>query len=140
MERNTITTLAVKFWGTIETPPSNNREEFRQGVIDTVLSVLKHTGISIEYIGYKPDNIGIHHLNSVRTIYEDCVFISLNMQNGSLKQRDEQLPESIIDNLIKVFEDKTHKHLEIDSAAVNDLESQRVFEMTSDWKFYLKHG
>lgn len=140
MERNTLTTLAVKFWGTIETPPVNSREEFRQGVIDTVLSVLKSNNITVDYIGYKPDSIGIHHLNSVRTIYEDCVFVSLNMQPRSSQIPDEYLPESIINDLIKVFEHKTHKHLEVDAAVVDDLHSKRTIEMTSDWNFYLKQG
>ncbi|HEX8268858.1 MAG TPA: hypothetical protein VF581_03105 [Flavobacterium sp.] len=141
MEKNTITTLAVKFWGMIETPPLNNREQFRQGVIDTILKVLKmQDDVTIEYIGYRPDRIGIHHLTSSRTIYEDCVFVSLNMHSSTLYTFDEKLPETIVNNFINVFENKTNHHLEIDSAVVNKHKQQRTIEMTSDWKFYLKHA
>ncbi|HEX8563424.1 MAG TPA: hypothetical protein VF676_10640 [Flavobacterium sp.] len=140
MERNTITTLAVRFWGTIETPPNNNREHFRQGVIDTILKVLKLRDVTIEYIGYRPDKAGLHHLNTSRTIYEDCVFVSLSMNMRSALSQDGKLAEDIVNDFITVFENKTHKHLEIDSEIVNDVKHHKLIEMTSDWKYYLKQG
>ena len=141
MERNnTITTLAVKFWGTIETPPNNNREHFRQGVIDTILKVLELKDVTIEYIGYRPDKVGVHHLHTARTIYEDCVFVSLSMDLKKMVSNDTEPAEAIINDFITVFENKTHKHLEIDSEIVNDSKHQKLIEMTSDWKYYLKQG
>ena len=136
---NTITTLAIKFWGTIETPPLSNRETFRQSVIDTVMNVLKFQDITIEYIGYRPDQPGVHPINSDHVVYEDCVFVSLNVPAVRLNQY-ESGEENLISDIVRVFEHKTHKHLEVDSAVVDKEGKHFQIEMTSDWKYYLKHG
>ena len=138
MKRNTISTLAVKFWASIETPPSNNRESFRQSVIDTILKVLRLEDVTIEYIGYKPDK-SQNRQSAALAVYEDCVFVSMNMNSPTLEPVSEK-QDKIIDDLIRVFEDKTHKHLEVDSKIDNREDNQRVIEMTSDWKYYLKQG
>jgi len=139
MERNSITTLAVKFWATIETPPLNTRETFRQSVIDTVMNVLKLQDPTVEYIGYKPDNTGIQNTNLDHMVYEDCVFVSLNIPPVKFQQQLDT-GDNLIAEFVRVFEDKTHKHLEIDSVIVNKEKKQRIIELTSDWKYFRKQG
>ncbi len=136
-----ISTLTVKICGSIETPPENNRELFKQSVIETVLFVLKTQDVSIEYIGYKPDHAGVHPLNNDVTEYEDCVFVSLNVNALELNPLDgTQTNEDLIKIFIDEFENKTHRHLEIDSTLIRRGKKQRIIEMRSDWKLYLKHG
>ena len=138
----TTTTLTVRICGAIETPPATNREEFRQSVIDTVLQVLKKEEVTIEYIGYQPDRTGIHHLESFKTEFEDCVYISFNMDRAATNI-DPMLQRSkydIIDTFVEVFENKTHRHLEIDSTVISGEQRQRIIEMRSDWRHYLSHG
>lgn len=136
-----ISTLTVKICGAIETPPENNRELFKQSIIDTVLYVLKTQDVSIEYIGYKPDNSGVHPLNEDMTEYEDCVFVSLNVNGLALNPLDgTQSNEDLIKIFVDEFENKTHRHLEIDSTLIRKGKKQRIIELRSDWKLYLKHG
>lgn len=136
-----ISTLTVKICGSIETPPENNRELFKQSIIDTVLFVLKTQDVSIEYIGYKPDHSGVHPLNEDITEYEDCVFVSLNVNGLALNPLDgTETNEDIIKIFVDEFENKTHRHLEIDSTLIRKGKRQRIIEMRSDWKLYLKHG
>lgn len=136
-----ISTLTVKIRGSIETPPENNRELFKQSIIETVLYLLKTEDVSIEYIGYKPDHSGVHPLNQDATEYEDCVFVSMNVNALRLNPLDgTQTNEDIIKTFVDVFENKTHRHLEIDSTIVRKGKKQRIIEMSSDWKLYLKHG
>lgn len=133
------TTLTVRINGTIETPPSNNREQFRQSVIDTILFVLKTQDVDIEYIGYKPDRMGIHHLDSVVTQYEDCIYASLSVNENLISQfEDTHRKEQIIEAFVEAFENKTHRHLEIDSTMEKKGKKHRIIEMSSDWKHYLK--
>lgn len=136
-----ISTLMVKICGSIETPPENNRELFRQSIIDTVLYVLKTQDVSIEYIGYKPDNSGVHPLDQDATEYEDCVFVSLNVNGLALNPLDgTQTNEDIIKIFVDEFENKTHRHLEIDSTLIRKGKKQRIIALRSDWKLYLSHG
>lgn len=136
-----ISTLTVKISGTIETPPENSRELFRQSVIETVLFILKTERVSIEYIGYKPDCSGVHPINEEITEYEDCVYVSMNVTGLSLNPLDgTQTNDDLIKTFVDVFENKTHRHLEIDSTLVRKGKKQRIIEMSSDWKLYLKHG
>lgn len=136
-----ISTLAVKICGTIEIPPENNRELFKQSIIETVLHILKTQEVSIEYIGYKPDHSGVHPLDQNVTEYEDCVFVSMNVYEMELNPLDGmQSNQDIIKTFVEVFENKTHRHLEIDSTLVRKGKRQRIIEMSSDWKLYLKHG
>jgi hypothetical protein len=139
MEMENGTTLTVRINGTIETPPSNNREQFRQSVIDTILFVLKTQDVDIEYIGYKPDRMGIHHLDSVVTQYEDCIYASLSVNENLISQfEDTHRKEQIIEAFVEAFENKTHRHLEIDSTMEKKGKKHRIIEMSSDWKHYLK--
>lgn len=136
-----ISTLTVRINGTIESPPENNRELFRQSIIETILYILKTERVSIEYIGYKPDNSGVHPLNQDITEYEDCVYVSLNVIGMSLNPLDgSQTNDDLIKTFVDIFENKTHRHLEIDSTVVRKGRKQRIIEMSSDWKLYLKHG
>ena len=136
-----ISTLTVKINGMIETPPENNREHFRQSIIETVLYILKTERVSIEYIGYKPDPSGVHPLNEEVTEYEDCVYVSMNVTGMSLNPLDgQQTNDDLIKTFVDVFEHKTHRHLEIDSTLVRKGKKQRIIEMSSDWKLYLNHG
>ena len=138
---NNVSTLSVKICGTIETPPDNNRELFKQSVIETVLFILKTEDVTIEYVGYKPDHSGVHPLNEGVTEYEDCVFVSLNINNMELNPLDgTQSNQDIIRTFVEVFESKTHRHLEIDSTIIKKGKKQRIIEMRSDWKLYLNHG
>lgn len=139
MKREIITRLSIKFKGTIETPPLNNRESFRQSVIDTVTNVLKFQQVSLEYIGYLPDHKGFQRMNTDHTVYEDCVIVSLNLATTQYNL-DEKREESLISDLVRVFEQRTHKHLQVDSTVVNAEANQCMIEMTSDWKYYLKHA
>ena len=141
--KTTITTLTVRICGAIETPPATHREDFRQGVIDTVLQVLKTTDVSIEYIGYQPDRAGIHHLDGFMTEFEDCVYVSFNIDDKAAETLDNLANKpnaDIIDTFIGVFENKTHRHLEIDSTVINNGQRQRIIEMKSNWNRYLNHG
>lgn len=136
-----ISTLTVKICGTIETPPENNRELFKQSIIETVLYILKTQDVSIEYIGYKPDHSGIHPLDQNVTEYEDCIFVSLNVNGLALNPLDGmQTDDDIINIFVDEFENKTHRHLEIDSTLIRKGKKQRIIELRSDWKLYLKHG
>lgn len=141
METN-ITTLTVRICGSIETPPATNREVFRQSVIDTVLHVMKTQEISIEYIGYQPDRTGIHNLESTKAEFEDLVYVSFNIDGtaskhfGNLRTTSK---DDLIETFVEVFQNKTHRHLEIDSTFVKKDQRQRIIEMSSDWKFYLNH-
>lgn len=136
-----ISTLSVKICGSIESPPDNNRELFKQSVIETVLHILKTEDVVIEYIGYKADASGVHPLDQNMTEYEDCVFVSLNVRGMALNPLDgTQSNQDIIKTFVEVFEDKTHRHLEIDSTLIRKGKKQRIIEMSSDWKLYLKHG
>lgn len=136
-----ISTLTVRICGNIETPPENNRELFKQSIIETVLYVLKTEDVSIEYLGYKPDHSGVHPLNQDVTEYEDCVYVSMNVYALRLNPLDgSQTNDDIIKTFVEVFENKTHRHLEIDSTLVRKGKRQRIIEMSSDWKLYLKHG
>lgn len=136
-----ISTLTVKICGSIETPPDNSRELFKQSVIDTVLYILRTEDVTIEYIGYKADTSGVHPLNQHATQYEDCVFVSLNVNGMALNPLDgTQSQQDIIKIFVDVFENKTHRHLEIDSTLIRKGKRQRIIEMSSDWKLYLRHG
>lgn len=143
MNTNDITTLTVRVCGNIETPPATNREDFRQGVIETVLQVMKTQDIGIEYVGYQPDYKGLHHMDSFTTEFSDCVYVSFNVDSRTLNHQngDSVNQQEIINTFIEIFEHKTHRHLEIDSTVIkNDGSRQRIIEMKSDWRFYLKHA
>lgn len=139
METENATTLTVRINGTIETPPYDSREQFRQSVIDTILYILKTQDVEIEYIGYKPDRMGIHHLDSVVTQYEDCIYASLSVNENLIAILDEShRKEDIIEAFVEAFENKTHRHIEIDSTIEKKGKKHRIIEMSSDWKHYLK--
>jgi superfamily I DNA and/or RNA helicase len=137
------TTLTVRICGAIETPPATNREDFRQSVIDTVLQVMKTTDASIEYIGYQPDRTGIHHLEGFATEFEDCVYVSFNVATKSFAE-PENLPSKtrrdLVDTFVEMFENRTHRHLEVDSTFISNGQRNRIIEMRSDWNHYLRHG
>ncbi len=136
-----ISTLTVKICGVIETPPEHNRELFRQSIIETVLYILKTERVTIEYIGYKPDHSGVHPINHDVTEYEDCVYVSMNVTGLTLNPLDgSQTSDDLVKTFVDVFENKTHRHLEVDSTIVRKGKRQRIIEMTSDWKLYLNHG
>ena len=137
---DTTTTLKVKICGSIESPPENSREQFKQSVIDTVLQILRTEEVSIEYIGYKPDQSDDHLIKDVVTCYEDCVYVSLNVNGANLNPMEGQHKDDIIQTFVEVFENKTHRHLEIDSTLVRKGKKQRIIEMSSNWKYYLKHA
>lgn len=135
-----VSTLKVKICGSIISPPDDSREQFKQGVIDTVLHILRTEAVSIEYIGYRPAPFEENPLNNTKT-YEDCVYVSLNVRGAHLNPMDGDLSkEDLIKTFVAVFEDKTHRHLEIDSSMVRKGKQQRMIEMSSDWKYYKKHG
>ena len=143
MNTNDITTLTVRVCGNIQTPPAINRDEFRQGVIDTVLQVMKTQDIGIEYVGYQPDNRGLHHLDSFTTEFSDCVYVSFNVDSRTLNhdKNGTATQQEIVNSFIEIFEYKTHRHLEVDSTVLRkDGSKQRIIEMTSNWKFYLKNA
>ena len=140
METNDTTTLKVKICGSIESPPENNREQFKQSVIDTVLHILRTEDVSIEYIGYNPSQAGLPLQDDQTAAYEDCVYVSLNVRGEHLNPMEEDSKEDIIKTFVEVFENKTHRHLEIDSTLVRKGKKQRIIEMSSDWKLYLNHG
>ncbi|SDJ77107.1 hypothetical protein [Flavobacterium noncentrifugens] len=140
METNDTTTLKVKICGSIESPPENSREQFKQSVIDTVLHILLTQDVSIEYIGYNPGLAGLPLEDDQTTAYEDCVYVSLNVRGKHLNPMEEESKEDIIKTFVEVFENKTHRHLEIDSTLVGKGKKQRIIEMSSNWKLYLNHG
>lgn len=141
MKRDKITTLIVKIHGTIELPPAKSREEFRHGVIETVLEMIKTEDVSIEYIGYEPAQVGTHYLNDTASEYEDCVYASFHVNNTAVNQFDLTVNKhDLISTFVKVFEDKTNRHLEVDSTLVRKGKQQRIIEMSSNWKFYRKHA
>lgn len=141
METSHTSTLTVRINGMIETPPANNREHFRQSVIETILHILKTQDVDVEYIGYKPDTMGVHHLDSITTDYEDCIFASLSVNENLLSRFDENhRKEDIIEAFVEAFETKTHRHLEVDSTLDLKGKKHRIIEMSSDWKLYLKQG
>lgn len=143
MNTNDITTLTVRVCGNIQTPPAINRDEFRQGVIDTVLQVMKTQDIGIEYVGYQPDNRGLHHLDSFTTEFSDCVYVSFNVDSRTLNhdKNGTATQQEIVNSFIEIFEYRTHRHLEVDSTVLRkDGSKQRIIEMTSNWKFYLKNA
>ncbi len=133
MKNNTDATLAVKFCANIEAAAIKNRENFRQGVIDTVLKVLRMQNVTIEYIAYQPDP------NNLKSNFRDCVVVSMNMKSLP-KDPAEQKQNRIIDDLIRVFENQTHKHLEVDLITSDKFENKRLIEMHSNWNYYLKHA
>lgn len=136
-----ISTLTVRICGMIETPPESNREQFRQSIIETILYILKTERVSVEYIGYKPDHSGLHPIDQAVTEYEDCVYVSLNVRGMALNPLDgTESEDDLIKKFVDVFENKTHRHLEIDSTIVRKGARQRIIEMSSDWKLYLSHG
>lgn len=141
MKRDAITTLKVKICGTIESPPEDNRERFKQSVIDTIIHILRTENVSMEYIGYKPDTSEKNPLGPDIIAYDDCVYVSLNVRGANLNPMDElQSKEDIIRTFVEVFENKTHRHLEIDSTLIRKSKKQRIIEMSSNWKYYLEHG
>ncbi|MBF6608770.1 MAG: hypothetical protein ITG00_08540 [Flavobacterium sp.] len=143
MENNNTTTLTVRVCGSIETPPAINRETFRQSVIDTILQVMKTQEVAIEYIGYQPDRTGLHHLESFKTEFEDCVYVSFNVASKAINEKDyaeTKSSEDIVNAFVDIFEHKTHRHLEIDSTVLKKGTRQRMIELSSDWQHYLKHG
>src|SRR5690606_26448899 len=107
----TIDTLALKIWGMIESSALKNRETFRQGVLDSIVKALEMQDATIEFVGYRPDEKGVRQLIDC-TIYEDCVFISVNLYSNGFTAHDNNLPETIIADFIKAFEDGTHHHIE----------------------------
>lgn len=133
--------LTVKLSALIETPPSGTREQFRESAIRTLLSVTKSQDVSVEYIGYKPDPIGIHHLDSPTTEFEDSVFASLVINHSPfLMLEDGQRKDDFLKAFIETFESKTHRHLEVDSTFEDDSSHDIEIEMSSDWKLYLRQG
>jgi hypothetical protein len=138
---NRALTLIVKIDGTIETPPLDNREKFRQGIMDTVLQLARKGDFIIEYIGYQEDRSGMHYLNKEVTEYHDCIHASFNVTNSAFSPLDiDSKADEIIAAFAKIFEDKTHRHLHIDSATCSEGKKQRMVYMSSDWRFYRKHG
>ena len=133
MKNNTDATLAVKFCGNIDATARNNRENFRQSVIDTVLKVVRMQNVTIEYIAYQPDQ------NQLQSNYQDFVLVSLNMQSLP-RDPAEDRQDRIIDDFIRVFESNTHKHLEIDFMTKSKSENKRVIQMHSNWNYYLRHA
>lgn len=138
---NRTLTLIVKICGTIETPPEDNREKFRQGIMDTVLHLVRNGDFMIEYIGYREDRNGMHYLNKEITEYRDCVYASLNITNSAFSPVDiDTRADEIVVAFAKIFEDKTHRHLHIDSTTVNEDKKQRMIHMSSDWRLYREQG
>lgn len=135
-------TLTVKICGTIATPPNDNRDGFRHGVIDTILELMRNGEFTVEYIGYQPDKEGTHFLNSDVSEYEDCIFASFHINNSGINpiEDDTIRKEEIIKIFTKVFEDKTNRQLEVDSTLERKGKRQRIIEMSSNWKFYRKQG
>lgn len=136
-----FSTLTVKFNAVIESPPVSNREHFRQCVISTLLSVLKTQGVAVEYIGYRPDPVGIHRLDTTKTEYEDSVFASLSLNHNSLLlvgQADRK--EDLVRAFVETFESTTHRHLEVEYIREDAKSHDIEIEMSSDWKLYLKQG
>ncbi|RZL27891.1 MAG: hypothetical protein EOO96_21700 [Pedobacter sp.] len=108
MKTDSTTTLTVRINGTIETPPASNRENFRQSVIETILHVLKTQDIDVEYIGYKPDNLGIQHFDSRTADYEDCIYASLSVSDNILSQFGlGHREDDIISAFVEAFEATT---------------------------------
>ncbi len=136
----TIDTLAIKICGMIDSSAAKHREIFRRGVIDSIVKVTQLQDATIEFIGYQPDNPAEHNQNTDRMIYEDCVFLSLNLHSNGFTARDNNLPDLITNDFIKVFEDNTSHHIDIDSMVVDQQRNEKRIEMISDWKLYLKHG
>lgn len=140
METDTTSTLTVRINGTVETPPAANRENFRQSVIEIILYILKTQDVDVEYIGYKPDKFG-HLLDSTTAEYEDCIYASLSVNENLLSRFGENhRKEDIIQAFVEAFENKTHRHLEVDSTLELKGKRHRIIEMSSDWKLYLKQG
>lgn len=141
MGTESTSTLTVRINGTIETPPAANRENFRQSVIEIILYILKTHNVDVEYIGYKPDRFGVHHLDTTTAEYEDCIFASLSVNENLLSRFGENhRKEDIVQALVEAFESKTHRHLEIDSTLELKGKRHHMIEMSSDWKLYLKQG
>ncbi len=134
METET-TTLTVRINGTIETPPSENREQFRQSVIDAILHILKTQNVDIEYIGYRPDDKGMPGRNLTKTEYEDCIYASLSLNDPIFAQFDEtHRQEDVVQAFIQAFENNTRRHIEIESNLEEKGSKQRTIQMSSDWK------
>ncbi|MBD3581123.1 hypothetical protein [Flavobacterium selenitireducens] len=131
--------LNITFNATIETPPSASREQFRQSAILTLLSVVKKHDVSVEYIGYKADPIGIHHLDSPATEYEDSVFASLVIHhNPYVLVESRSNTDHLVKEFVETFESKTHRHLEVELAREDAQTHDVEIEMNSDWTLYLK--
>lgn len=133
-------TLNIFFNATIAAPPESSREQFRQCAIMTLLSVVKHYDGSVEYIGYKADPVGVHHLDSPFTEYEDTVFASLVLHQNPYVLKHENSTDHLVKDLVQTFESKTHRHLELDFTREDALSHNIEIEMSSDWKLYLKQG
>jgi len=134
-------TLTVRICGSIETPPHDNRDKFRQGVIDTVIQLMRQGQFTVEYMGYQPDKEESNYLSSEVSEYEDCIFASFHLNNSGIDPMDQKTrKEEIIETFTKVFEDKTNRQLEVDSTLVRKGKKQRIIEMSSNWKFYRKQG
>jgi len=140
MSAPTTYTLNVTFNATIASPPAASREQFRQCAITTLLSVVKNHDVSVEYIGYKPDPIGVHHLDSPHTEYEDTVFASLVIHHNPYVLSGENEKDDLVRAFVETFESKTHRHLEVESSHEDTIGRDLEIEMSSDWKLYLKQG
>lgn len=142
MKNTDITTLTIRVCGAIETPPATNRDDFRQGVIDTVLQVIKTHKIALEYVGYQPDRLGLQHTEPFTVEFSDYFHISFNVDTKSLQfENGPKLDhEELLNFFIEIFENKTHRRLEIDFTVVKSRRCQRIIEMSSEWPRFLKHG
>ncbi|WP_298153325.1 hypothetical protein [Flavobacterium sp.] len=136
-----LLTLTVVIYFAINTPPKDQRERFRQGITDAVLHLLRRGNFQIEYIGYINDKNGRHDFNNEIVDCEDFVYASFIVTNSIFTDQDiESTTDEVIATFIRVFEDKTHRHLEIDSIVSNRETKQRFLKMSSNWTFFRKHG
>ncbi|RZJ71108.1 hypothetical protein [Flavobacterium sp.] len=134
-------TLMIKLSASIETPPLQSREQFRECAIRTLLSVTKNQDVSVEYIGYKADPIGIHHLDSPNTEYEDSVFASITLNRNPFLAMDESgKKDDLLKEFISAFENTTHRHLAVDSEIEDERSHEIEVELSSDWQLHLKKG
>ena len=139
MSTPTTYSLNITFNATIETPPATSREQFRQCAILTLLSVVKTHDVTVEYIGYKPDPIGIHHLDTSATEYEDSVFASLVIHhNPYVVTPAQNNTDYLVKAFVEAFESKAHRHLAVESAKEDAQNHAVEIEMSSDWTLYLK--
>ncbi len=131
-------TLTLKLSALIETPPLQSREQFRECAIRTLLSVTRNQDVSVEYIGYKADPIGIHHLDSPNTEYEDSIFASLTLNHNPFLLVDEtDQKDLLLKEFISAFEHTTRRHLEVDSEMEDQKTHEIEVELSSDWQLHL---